>query len=165
MKYSKFLPWTFCLCMSRPSLYVLSIKQFTFLACDGWLILFRPFITRFFSSDCNYCFYCYYNIVQEWRGQIHFCNSLQFGLYSKNLKLQSFCSFYRVTHNPWECTVLNCTSNTCKVFMTYCVFFEDFRIFRTLAFLYFPSVSMCVHTTHQAGRTPALQQNWQSSEK
>ena len=30
--------------------------------------------------------------------------------------------------------------------------------------LCFPSVSVCVHT-HQAGRTPALQQNWQSSEK
>ena len=45
------------------------------------------------------------------------------------------------------------------------VFFsKDFRIFRTLVFLCFPLVSMCVHT-HQAGRTPALQQNWQSSEK
>ena len=44
----------------------------------------------------------------------------------------------------------------------YCVFFQDFEIFRTLAFLCFPSVSVC--DTHQAGRKPALQQNWQSSE-
>ena len=45
------------------------------------------------------------------------------------------------------------------------VFFsEDFKIFQTLVLLCFPSVSVCVHT-HLAGRTPALQQNWQSSEK
>ena len=41
-------------------------------------------------------------------------------------------------------------------FIKYCVFSEDFKIFRTLTFLCFPSVSV---------RTPALQQNWQSSEK
>ena len=39
----------------------------------------------------------------------------------------------------------------------YCVFFEDFKIFSV-----FPRCQ-CVYT-HQAGRTPALQQNWQSSE-
>ena len=33
-----------------------------------------------------------------------------------------------------------------------------------MAFLCLPSVSVCVYT-HQAGRKPALQQNWQSSEK
>ena len=34
-----------------------------------------------------------------------------------------------------------------RVFIKYCVFFsEDFKIFRTLAFLCFPSVSVCVHT-------------------
>ena len=43
------------------------------------------------------------------------------------------------------------------------VFSEYFKIFRTLAFPCFPSVSVCVYT-HQAGRTTALQQNWQSSE-
>ena len=42
-------------------------------------------------------------------------------------------------------------------------FFEDLKIFGTLAFLCFPSVSVCI--THQAGRTPELQQKWQSSEK
>ena len=31
-------------------------------------------------------------------------------------------------------------------FLTYCVFSKDFRIFRTLAFLCFPLVSVCVHT-------------------
>ena len=46
----------------------------------------------------------------------------------------------------------------------YCVFSKDFRLFRTLVLLCFPSVSVCVHT-HQAGRTPALDQNSQSSEK
>ena len=53
-----------------------------------------------------------------------------------------------------------------RVFIKYCVFLKDFKILRTLAFLCFLSVSVCVHTpgTHQAGRTPALQQNWQSSE-
>ena len=40
------------------------------------------------------------------------------------------------------------------------LFFKDFEIFRTLAFFCFPSVY-----THQAGRTPAPQQYWQSSEK
>ena len=40
--------------------------------------------------------------------------------------------------------------NWCKilyrVFIKYCVFSEDFKILRTLAFLYFPSVSVCAHT-------------------
>ena len=51
-----------------------------------------------------------------------------------------------------------------RVFIKYCVFSEDFKIFRTLAFPCLPSVSVRVYI-HQAGRTPALQQNWQSSEK
>ena len=34
-----------------------------------------------------------------------------------------------------------------SVFIKYCVFSTDFRIFRTLAFLCFPSVSVCVHKT------------------
>ena len=42
------------------------------------------------------------------------------------------------------------------------MFFEDFKIFRTLAFLGSPH-SQCVHTL--AGQKPALQQNLQSSEK
>jgi len=47
-----------------------------------------------------------------------------------------------------------------SLFIKYCVFFSrDFRIFRTLVFLLVPGVY-----THQAGRTPALQQNWQSIE-
>ena len=33
-----------------------------------------------------------------------------------------------------------------RVFIKYCVFSEDFKIFRTLAFLCSPSVSVCVHT-------------------
>ena len=43
-------------------------------------------------------------------------------------------------------------------------FFKDFIIFRTLAFLSVLPLYQCVYT-HQAGRTPALQQNSQSSEK
>ena len=44
------------------------------------------------------------------------------------------------------------------------VFFsKDFRIFQTLIFSVFPWCQ-CVYT-HQEGRTTALQQNWQSSEK
>jgi len=37
---------------------------------------------------------------------------------------------------------------TCKyrVFIKYCAFSKDFRIFRTLTFLCFPLVSVCVHT-------------------
>ena len=46
-----------------------------------------------------------------------------------------------------------------RVFIKYCVFSKDFKIFQTLA-----SRCQCVYT-HQAGRTQALQQNWQSSEK
>ena len=52
-----------------------------------------------------------------------------------------------------------------SLLIKYCVFFEDFKIFRTLAFLCFVSVSVCVVYTQQAGRPQALQQNWQSSEK
>ena len=37
---------------------------------------------------------------------------------------------------------------------------ENFKIFRSLVFLSSPSVY-----THKAGRKPALQRNWQSSEK
>ena len=33
-----------------------------------------------------------------------------------------------------------------RVFIKYCVFFKDFRIFLTLVFLCFPLVSVCVHT-------------------
>ena len=51
-----------------------------------------------------------------------------------------------------------------RVFIKYCVFSKDFRIFRTLACLCFALVFQCGYT-HQAGRTPAMQQNWQSSEK
>ena len=50
-----------------------------------------------------------------------------------------------------------------RVFMKYCVFSKDFEIFRTLTFLCF-SWCQCLYT-HQAGRKPALQQYWQSSEK
>ena len=50
-----------------------------------------------------------------------------------------------------------------RVFIRYCVFLEDVKIFRTLAFLCFPSVSVFVHIP--GIRTHALQQNWQSSEK
>ena len=34
-----------------------------------------------------------------------------------------------------------------NVFINYCVFLEDFKIFWTLAFFCFPSVSVCVYTT------------------
>ena len=64
-----------------------------------------------------------------------------------------------------------------RVCIKYCVFFKNFKIFQTLAHRYTnnTSISMllpfsvfprcqCVYT-HQAVRTPALQQNWQSSEK
>ena len=44
-----------------------------------------------------------------------------------------------------------------RVFIKYCVFSKDFRIFRTWSFSVFPWVQ-CVYT-HQAGRTPTLQQN------
>ena len=50
-----------------------------------------------------------------------------------------------------------------RVLIKYRVFSKDFRIFRTWSFSVFPWVQ-CVYT-HQAGRTPTLQQNWQSSEK
>ena len=45
------------------------------------------------------------------------------------------------------------------VFIKYCVFSEYFKIFRALF-----SLGVSVYTL-QAGKTPALQQNWQSSEK
>ena len=48
-----------------------------------------------------------------------------------------------------------------RVFIKYCVFFPNFSKYSELCF---PTVSVCVYT-YQAGRKPALQQNWQSSEK
>ena len=47
-----------------------------------------------------------------------------------------------------------------RVFIKYCVFSKDFRIFQTPFSL---GVSVCTHT--KAGRTPALLQILQSSEK
>ena len=49
-----------------------------------------------------------------------------------------------------------------RVFIKYCVFSEFLKIF-LWPFSAFPRCQ-CVYT-HQAGRKPALQQNWQSSEK
>ena len=43
------------------------------------------------------------------------------------------------------------------MFINYCVFFEDFEIFQTLAFLCFPSVSVCVHQI--CSRTGRFQKN------
>ena len=57
-----------------------------------------------------------------------------------------------------------CPLKTYRVFIKYCVFFEDFLKFSGLmTFSVFPRCQ-CVYT-HQAGRTLALQQNWQSLEK
>ena len=36
-------------------------------------------------------------------------------------------------------------ANVYRVFIEYCVFFDYIKIFRTLAFLCFPSMSVCVH--------------------
>ena len=50
-----------------------------------------------------------------------------------------------------------------RVFIKYCVFFENLKLFRTLAFLCFPPVSVCVHTRqveHQrCRRTGRVQKN------
>ena len=55
-----------------------------------------------------------------------------------------------------DCSATGCPWNV--------VFFsEDFKVFRTLAFLCFHRCQ-CVYT-HKAGKKPALQQSWQSSEK
>ena len=51
---------------------------------------------------------------------------------------------------------------TYRVFIKYCVFFF-LKILKYSGLLPF-SMSVCVYT-RQAGRTPGLQQNWQSSEK
>ena len=54
-------------------------------------------------------------------------------------------------------------NNMYRVFSKYCVW-ENFKIYSVLwPFSVFPRCQ-CVYT-HQAGRTHALQQNWQSSEK
>ena len=51
-----------------------------------------------------------------------------------------------------------------RVFIKYCLFFPKILKYSGLwPFPIFP-LYQCVYT-HQAGRTPALQQNWQSSEK
>ena len=48
-----------------------------------------------------------------------------------------------------------------RVFIKYCVFSKEYS--EIWPFSVFPWCQ-CVYT-HQAGRIPALQQNWQSSEK
>ena len=50
-----------------------------------------------------------------------------------------------------------------RVFIKYCVFPQILKYSRLWPFSVF-SLCQCVYT-HQAGRKPALQQNWQSSEK
>ena len=51
-----------------------------------------------------------------------------------------------------------------RVFIKYCVFFQKILEYSEVwSFSVFPWCP-CAYT-HQAGRTPALQQNWQSSEK
>ena len=60
-------------------------------------------------------------------------------------------------------TSSNCFSTTGSS-LNIVFFSTDSKIFRTLAFLCFPSVSVCVYTC-RAGRTSALQQNWQGLEK
>ena len=54
---------------------------------------------------------------------------------------------------------------TYRVFIKYCIFLKDFKIFRTLAFFCFPSVSVCVHThtrqveNQRCSRTGRVQKN------
>ena len=55
-----------------------------------------------------------------------------------------------------------CCNTGCSLIIVF--FSENFKIFQTLVFLCLPSVSVVVHT-HQTGRKPVLQQNWQSFEK
>ena len=50
-----------------------------------------------------------------------------------------------------------------RVFIKYCVFWNILKYSGLLPFSVFPRFQ-CVYT-HQAGRKPALQQNWQSLEK
>ena len=50
-----------------------------------------------------------------------------------------------------------------RVLIKYCVFSKIFKYSGVLSFSLIPRCQ-CVYT-HQAGRKPALQQNWQSSEK
>ena len=51
-----------------------------------------------------------------------------------------------------------------RVLIKYCVFSEDFKIYSGLWPCSVLARVQCVYT-HKAGRKPALQQNWQSSEK
>ena len=44
-----------------------------------------------------------------------------------------------------------------RVFTKYCVFSEDFKIFRTLAFLCFSLVSVCVHTPGRQNTSAAAE--------
>ena len=53
--------------------------------------------------------------------------------------------------------------NSYRIFIKYCVFSKILKYSGLLHFSVFPRCH-CVYT-HKAGRTPALQQNWQSSEK
>ena len=85
-------------------------------------------------------------------------------IFITNLKM--LLSIQALQYLPYMPTIVSskCRSKNYRMFINYCVFSEFLKMFPTLAFLCFPSVSVCAHT-HQAGRKPALQQNWQSSEK
>ena len=67
------------------------------------------------------------------------------------------CGSIWITDNP-TLTL----SFTYRVFIKYCVFLF-FILYFIYIFLCFLSVTVCVHTP--GNRTPALQQNWQGSEK
>ena len=87
---------------------------------------------------------------------------------NKTLKL-AWLQWYTLSRGHWNhSSILHLSagiwllvrrSSSYRVFIKYCVFFEDFKI---LPFSVFPRCQ-CVYT-HRAGRKPALQQNWQSSE-
>ena len=59
--------------------------------------------------------------------------------------------------------MLDICLGTYRVFIKYCVFFEDSKIFRTLSFLCFPSVSVCTQTRQVelqiCSRTDRVQKN------
>ena len=68
--------------------------------------------------------------------------------------LLDFHKYHKIQYLYWILFFsLDLNRKIYRVFLKYCVFFEDFEIFRSL----FPSVLMCVHTPDRWNTSPAAE--------
>ena len=85
---------------------------------------------------------------------------LHMGIEKGSRPVELFISNNALLKENVKPSVLSFNYLTYRVFIKYCVFPKILEYFGLWPFSVFPWCQ-CVYT-HQAGRTPALQQNWQS---